>query len=189
MARAVFAHPVAAGHIALDLCADGLKDGLDERPGRGRAAGHHARPLQRAFLAAGNAGADIEKSLAFNQRRAADGVRKVTVAAVDDYIARFKDGEQFFNVLVHRLPGLDHEHDLARRAQRVLEFFQRAAADDIVLFSAAFHKLIHLFRRAVVHRNGEPLRLHVHDQVFAHHGEPDQTDIRFFHLFTLAFPL
>ena len=33
MSGPVFSHPVAAGHIAIDLCGDGLKNGFNVRPG------------------------------------------------------------------------------------------------------------------------------------------------------------
>ena len=60
MPCAVLADPVAARRAVLDLRADGLENGLHIRP-RGRtAARHHAGSFQRALLAAGYTGADIE---------------------------------------------------------------------------------------------------------------------------------
>ena len=63
VARAVFADPVAAGRAVVDFGGDGLEDGLDMRPGRGRSAGHDGRAVARAFFAAGDAGADVEQAL------------------------------------------------------------------------------------------------------------------------------
>ena len=112
----------------------------------------------------------------------------MAVAAVDDHVPRLQHGEQLLDIIVNRLPRLDHEHDLARLIERVFEFFERVAADDVLSLRAPAGKRVHLLRRAVVHRNGEPFRFHIHDQILAHHGESDQPDLRLFHRFTLAFP-
>ena len=74
MAGAVGAHPLAAGLAVRSLGADRLEDVLDERPGRRAAAGHHGRAEARAFLAAGDAGADVQQALALQVFGAADGV-------------------------------------------------------------------------------------------------------------------
>jgi hypothetical protein len=44
-------------------------------------------PEQRAFLAAADAGADVEQALGLDRLRAAFGVGVVAVAAVDDDVA------------------------------------------------------------------------------------------------------
>ena len=64
MARAIFAHPIAARRAVLDLGGDALENILDVRPRGRRAAGHDGRAVARAFLAAGNAGADEQQPLA-----------------------------------------------------------------------------------------------------------------------------
>ena len=86
MARAVFADPVAAGR-AVHLGGDALEDMFHVRPGRGRTAGHDARAMTRALLAAAHAGADVKQPLAFDIFRAAIGVFKQRVAAVNDDVA------------------------------------------------------------------------------------------------------
>ena len=63
MAGAVFADPIAAGRAVLDFGGDALENILHVRPRGGRAAGHDARAMARAFFAAGNAGADVEQAL------------------------------------------------------------------------------------------------------------------------------
>ena len=90
MARAVFAHPIATRRAVLDLGGDALENILDVRPGRRRAAGHDGRAVPRAFLAAGNAGADEQQPLAFQILDAAVGVLEKRIAAVDDDVARFQ---------------------------------------------------------------------------------------------------
>ena len=64
------------------------------RPRRRAAAGHDGRAEARAFLAAGDAGADEQQALALEVLRAADGVREVRVAAVDDDVARLQVRQQ-----------------------------------------------------------------------------------------------
>ena len=90
MAGAAFAHPVAAGRAVVHLGGDGLENVLHVRPGGGRTAGHDARAVARAFLAAGHAGADVEQALALDVFGAADGVLEERVAAVNDDVAGFE---------------------------------------------------------------------------------------------------
>ena len=64
--------------------------GPSDSYGLGRAAGHDARPVQRALLAAGDAGADEVQALLAQRLLAAAGVGEVRVAAVDDDVARLE---------------------------------------------------------------------------------------------------
>ena len=178
---AAFSHPVAAG-FAVHMRADGLKDVLHQRPGLRRAARHHARALERAFLAAGNAGADVEKPLALHIGAAAGSIRKVGIAAVDDDVARLQMRQKQLDKVIHGLAGLDHQHHLARLLQRRAQLLNALAAKDVPAPGAPFDKARHLLHRAVVHCHGKALGLHVHHQIFAHHGQTDEADIRLFHL-------
>ena len=119
MAGAAGADPFAAGNVVVrpDLGRDRLEDRLDQRPGLFAAAGHDAGPLQRAFLAAGDAGADEQQALRFDILRAAFGVVKIGVAAVDDHVAGREQRNEVLDELIDRRAGLDHEHHLARRGQ------------------------------------------------------------------------
>ena len=69
--------------------------------------------MARAFLAAGNAGADEEQSARSQIFGAADGVLIERVAAVDDDIARLEIGDDVIDEVIHRLPGLDEHHHSA----------------------------------------------------------------------------
>ena len=111
------------------------------------------------------------------------------VAAVDQNISVAQQRQELFNHIVHGLSRFDHHKHLARLFQIVNQFFETVAADDIFSGGSAVYKFVHFFRRAVEHGHGEALRLHVHDQVFTHNGKADETNICFFHLCTLAFPL
>ena len=91
--------------------------------------------------------------------------------------------------IVYGLSRFDHHKHLARLFQIVHQFFKAVAADDVLARGSAVYKFIYFFRRAVENRHREALRLHVHDQIFAHDGKADETNICFFHLCTLAFPL
>ena len=189
MSCTVFADPVAAWRAVLDLGADALENGLHIRP-RGRAsARHHAGAFQCALFAAGHAGADVKLALAFHVSGSADGVREVGIAAVNENIAVVEQRKKLLDHIVYGLSRFDHHKHLARLFQIVNQFFETVAANDIFSGGSAVDELVHFFRRAVEDRHSEALRLHVHDQVFTHNGKADETNICFFHLCTLAFPL
>ncbi len=89
VARAAFADPVATRNAAVDHRRDRLEDGFDVRPRLGIAAGHEGRAVARAFLTAGDAGADKEDALFLELLVAAHGVLIEGVAAIDDDVAPF----------------------------------------------------------------------------------------------------
>ncbi len=104
------------------------------------------------------------------------------VPAVDDHVARLKDAEQFFDHVVNGRARLHHQKDLARTLQTGGELFQRVRGYEVLSGAATVHEGVNFFNRAVVNRHGEALRLHVHHEIFAHHGESHKTDVRFFHV-------
>ena len=114
MPGALFAHPIAARRAVVHLRGDALENIFDVRPRGGRTAGHDARTVPRAFLAAAHAGADVQQPLALDIFRAAVGVFKQRIAAVNDDVARLQHRQQMLDEFVHRLAGLDHEHHAAR---------------------------------------------------------------------------
>ena len=182
MAGAVGAEPFAAGD-AIDLGGDGLEDRLEVRPGFGVAAGHDGGAFERAFLAAGDAGADVEQAALGGHFAAADGVGIVAVAAVDQDVAGFEQRTEFADQVVHRFPGADHHHDLARAGESGDEFGDAAAADQVLALAAAADEGGDLLDGAVVARDDEAAAFHVEDEVFAHDGEADDADVRLrFHM-------
>ena len=111
------------------------------------------------------------------------------VAAVDQNITVVEQRKKLLDHIVYGLTGFYHHEHLAGLFQTVHQFFEAVAANDVFPDGSAVYEFIHLFRRAVEYGHGEALRLHVHDQVFTHNGKADETNICFFHLCTLAFPL
>ena len=118
MPGAVFSHPIATGRAVLNFGGDSLEDGLHMRPGGGIPTGHDGRPPPRAFLATGNAGANVKEALARKVFRAAASVRPMRVAAVDDDVTLFQVRQQIFNHMVDGVAGLDHQHDPPRSFER-----------------------------------------------------------------------
>jgi hypothetical protein len=66
------------------------------------AAGHERRAVARAFLAAGNAGADEENAFFLERVVAAHGVLVEGVAAVDDDVAFFEQRHEQVDEFIHR---------------------------------------------------------------------------------------
>jgi len=171
--------PFAAGDVALgpDLGGDGLEDRLDQRPGRGAAAGHHAGTLQGPFFPAGDPGADVQEALGLDVLRAPLGVGEMRVAAVDDHVARRKQGDQLLDEIIDGRAGLHHEHHLARGGEGVDQLLEGVAAHELLARRPARQEIVHLARGPVEHGHAEPPALHVESQVLAHHRQPDQSEI------------
>ena len=105
----------------------------------------------------------------------------MAVAAIDNDVALFKQGQQQFNKVINGLTGLHHQHYFAGLLQRVRKLRKAVGADDVFPLGAALYKTGHLGRGSVINGHGKALALHVHHKIFAHDGEADEADIRFFH--------
>src|ERR1019366_8367303 len=183
MARAVFAHPIAAGRAVLDLGGDLLEYVLRVRPGGRRTARHDARPAPGAFLAAGNTGADVEQTLGLDVFRPANRVHEEGVAAVNEDVPGFEGGDDVVDEFVHRLARLHHEHDAAGLLQQADHFLDGVGADDIGALGFFVEEVVHLGDGAVVSGHSEPVVVHVQDQILAHNGQPNYSNISFrFHV-------
>ncbi len=147
MARAAFAHPVAARHIAFHFRGDALENILHVRPRGGRTAGHDARAMTRAFFAAAHAGADVKQSFALDIFHAAVGVLEKRIAAVNDDVARFEMRQELFDEFVHGFAGLDEHHHAARLLELGNHFFDGMRADDFCALGFVGEEVVHLFRR------------------------------------------
>ena len=171
--------PVAARDVALGahLGGDRLEDRLHERPCGPRPTGHQARPLEGPFLAAGDAGADVEQPGRLDFLRAAFGVGIERVAAIDDDVAGSEERQEGLDQLVDSRARLHHHHHLPRRLEGGHEVFERVAADDIRLVAPAGSEGVGDARRAVVDGDRIPAAGDVEGQVFPHHRQADQSDI------------
>ena len=184
VAGAVLAHPVAAGLAFGSLGADRLENVLHQRPRRGAAAGHHGRAEARAFLAAGDAGADVEQALALQVLGAADGVGEVRVAAVDDAGRRVRGAAGACSMKSSTgLPALTISMILRGRLRSfTISSIECAPMTLVRPLAASFRNSSTLDDGAVVRDHGVAVVVHVHDQVLAHDCQTDQGDIcRLFH--------
>ena len=121
MAGTVGADVGAARH-AVDVCGDLLEQRAQRLVGLGRAAGHDRRAVERALLAAGDAGADEVQTTLADGLLAADGVGVERVAAVDDDVAFLHRVGEFVDDGVGGVAGLDHDQHAPRLLQRGEEF-------------------------------------------------------------------
>ncbi len=185
----VLSHPVAAGDVILrtDLGGDRLQDVPDVRPGLLVAAGHDARSLERSFLAAGDAGADEEQPRVAQVLRPAVGVVEVGVAAVDEDVPRLQQRLELVDDGVDRFAGLDHDHRPPGALEAGDKFFERVVAFDPLRGTGvdlvgrfrlqAADELIGGTGGAVVDRHGEAVVGHVENEVLAHDGQADESDV------------
>ena len=132
VAGAVGADVGAAGH-AVDVRGDLLEQRAQRLVGLGGAARHDRRAVQRAFLAAGDAGADEVQAALAHRLLAADGVGVERVAAVDDDVAFFHRVGELVDDGVGGVAGLDHDQHPPRLLQRGKEFRDRLAAHELAL--------------------------------------------------------
>ena len=179
VAGTAWAHPVAAGDVALgaDLGRDRLEDWLHERPGCLGPARHQARPLQRPLLAPGDAGAYVEQARRLHLLRPPFGIGEEGVATVDDHVPVGEERDERLDEVVDRRAGLHHHHHLPRGLERRDEILERVAADDVGLLAAAGREGVGDAGRTIEDRDREAPAGDVECQILAHDGQPDQTDV------------
>ena len=106
-----------AARGAVDVGRDRLEDRPELDVGLVRSARHDAGPVERAFLAAGDAAPTKFSCLLLQRGLAPAGVGEVRVAAVDDDVAGLEQRHQLVDDRVGRPAGLDHDDDRARLAR------------------------------------------------------------------------
>ena len=105
------------------------------------------------------------------------GFAEERIAAVDNHVAGREQRDEFFDELIDRRPGLDHQHHLPRRRQAADQFFQRVAADEVFALGPPGQQVVDLAGGAVINSDAKPSALDIQSQVFAHHGQADQSDV------------
>ena len=168
---------VGAARHAVDVRGDLLEQRTEGLVGLGGPAGHDRRPVQRALLAAGDAGADEVQAAVPHRLLAADGVGVERVAAVDDDVAFFHGVGELVDDGVGRVAGLDHDQHPARFLKRGKEFRDGLAADEVALGAVVGQQRIGLGDRAVVQRDGVAVVGEVARDVGSHHGQAGDPDL------------
>ncbi|KFB73923.1 MAG: hypothetical protein AW09_000797 [Candidatus Accumulibacter phosphatis] len=177
VAGTAFADPVAAGLAGIGMGADRLEEVSQVRPRLTVAAGHDARAVAGAFLAAGNAHADEADALLGESLDAALAVLVVRITAVDDDVAGLEVGQEVVDALIHGVAGLDHQQHAPWTLQQghhcrcaVRALYRRAAC-------RAGEELVHASTGTIPGDDAKALVGEVEDQVLAHYGEPDDGDV------------
>jgi hypothetical protein len=169
---------VRHARLPVDAGGDRREDRAERRVGLGRAAGHDRRPEQGALLAAGDADADEAQAALAQRLLAADRVLEVRVAAVDDDVALVEAVRELVDDRVGARAGLHHHDRRARPGERCDEAVEVLARDEPGL-GMVLHQLSRALGRPVEHRDGVALASReVAGEVRAHHGQPDDSDVR-----------
>ena len=140
---------------------------------------HDRRSQQRTLLTTRDSRTNKQDTFGGQRLAAANRVREVTVATIDHNIALFQIRQQLLDEVIHRLPGLHHQHYTTRTLQACNQLLHRMRANEVLAFASAIQERINLVDRAVETRNRESLALGIQHQVLAHDGKPYQTQISF----------
>src|ERR1041385_8318295 len=85
--------------------------------------------------------------------------------------------QQRVDHVIHRLAGLDHQHHAARALEHLDELGNRAAARDLGALRLHGEEIVDLGNGAVEHGDAIAVIVHVEDEVLAHHGQTDQSNV------------
>ena len=177
VARAVVAD-VGDARLALGDGGDRAQDRSERRPGLVRSARHDRRPVQRALLAAGDAGADEVDA---GGSRTAFSRRMVSVNSALPPSMMMSPGSKTFTsssmTASVPAPGLHHDQGGARLRERCGEGRVVGAGHEPGL-GMLVHQRLRLLVGAVEDRDGVPGAAgEVAGEVGAHHRQSDDSDI------------
>ena len=150
------------------------------RPGFRISAGHDGGAEAGSFFAARNSGANKQNAFCGKGRVPAVGIGKQRIAAIDHDVARFEKRQNGINRLVDCVTSLDQHHDAARALESGDEFLDGMRTNDGRAFCFVVHELIDFRDGPVENGNFETVVVHVEDQILAHDGKSDQSDITSF---------
>ncbi len=134
------------------------------------------------LFAAGDTHADEGERAVLQRVETAHRVAEVRIAGIDHDVAGRQIGLQKLHLLVHRITGLDHDDDRARRTYGGGEFLKRFAGDDLTLQAAGLGiEFSCRFRTAVEDGNLVAFFRYVESQVGTHNAKADKADFCLFH--------
>ncbi len=166
--------------LAIDFGGNRFENGLHDVPGGKRAAGHDGGAFARTFFTTGNAGADETQAFFREVGITALGIGVEGVAAIDDDIALVEKWNELFDHRINRTAGFDHDLDFARSGEGLHEFFQSFGADQ---FHAGMScdEFIGGGGGAVVNADLEAAGFYIENEILAHDGQSDKSEVAFAH--------
>lgn len=177
VASTLVTDPLAAG-LAVRLGGDVLEDILDVRPGLLVATGHDRGTVAGTLLTTGDTGTDKADTLGVEVLGAAVGVGEVRVATVNDDVTLLKTVlEEELDEVVDGLTGHDEEHHAARSLELGDELLDAVCANNGLALGLVLKELVDLGNGAVEGNDGVAVVGGVEDEVLAHDGKADETEV------------
>ena len=170
---------VGHARFAFGLGRDGFENRLQGLPGFLGTTRHHGRTKQGAFLATGHAAADEVQAAGADLLLAADGVREVGVAGVDDDVTRLHQVGERVDHGVGRLTGLDHDDGGAWLDEAVHEFLKRLRRIELAFAAMLVHELFGTGVGAVEHGHLVAVVSEIACEAAAHGSQTDDADVCF----------
>jgi len=154
-----------------------LEDLLDVWPCGIGTTWHDGRSVSGTLLTTGNTGTDKEQALGLELVSSADRVGVVRVSTVNDDVALLEVRLELCDKVVDGLTGLDEEDDSTGGLEALAELLDGVGADDVGALGLVLEEVVDLGGGSVVSADFEALVVHVEDQVLAHDGETDETNV------------
>ena len=156
-------------------------EGLDRVIGSPGATGHHARSLEGTFGTPRHTHADVAKALAFQLSNAAFGIGVEGIATINQQISLLQVGGEGSDGVVNRLTSLHHHQDASRTFELAYELLQRFGTHNLFTRSTTHQEVLGFGIGAVVNSTGKTIPLCIQDEVFAHHTQANQAEMRLTH--------
>ncbi len=172
--------------FAIHFRSNAFEDGLHDLPSALGAARHDGWAFAGAFFTAGDAGTDEAQAFRCEISIATLGGLVVAVAAIDDDVVLFQEGDELLDHSVNGVAiiglnggGLHHDLNLPWRGQGLDELLERVGADEI--FVGIFgDECVGRGRGAIKNADLKAAAFDVQHKVLAHYGEANQSEVTFF---------
>lgn len=168
--------PVAAS-LAVALGGNTLEDVLDVGPGGLVTTGHERGTITSTLLTTGDTATNEADALLGKVLGTAVAVGEVGVTTIDDDITLLEVGQKRLNKLINGLSSHDQEHDTTGTLQLSAELLNGVSTNNGLALSLVGKEAVDLGGCAVESANSETVISSVKDQVLAHDGQTDQTEV------------
>src|SRR5512133_3469147 len=101
------------------------------------------------------------------------------IASLYDYITLIEEWDQFFDKIINRLSGLDHQHHLPGQTEIADKLLKRIGGNYLFSLTPSVYKIGHFVGVPVKHCNGETPAFYVEHKILTHHGEAYKSYISF----------
>ncbi|KAH3667268.1 hypothetical protein OGAPHI_002917 [Ogataea philodendri] len=169
-------NPVTAW-LAVRLGSNGLENVLDVWPCLDSTTWHQRRTVTGTFLTTRHTGSNEQNALLLEIGKTSVGVWEVRVTTIDDNVTLLHVRQKLVDETVDRVSGLHKQDNSSRSLKLLAQLLDGVGTKNGLALGLVGQEVIHLLNSSVVGNNSKAVVCGIENQILAHHGQSDQSNI------------